>query len=328
MRIFISWSGERSRAIAAALHEWLPKVLHSVKPWMSQLDISKGERWDPAISNILEAAKAGIICLTPSNLQSGAILFEAGAISKSVKDSRVYTLLAGVEVTELKWPLSQFQATSMNQQDVSNMLKGINQIIESEGEVHLSESALAESVEVWWPKLNEQLQKLPIETSTQTPKRSQSDLLEEILTLVRGQSRMTEKYLSEAIERAYFQDRTLRDATFVKLEKLQRQIEATIDSRQNSVWDEILRLSNGSEILIQHARAVAGKALEEQGHNTASVMIETSNWAYENGEIVVRCGLKKTMLGLTFNDEARRIIDAALLSSGLVKRLTIISDVA
>lgn len=126
MDIFISWSGERSRGIAEAIREWLPKIMNSVKPWMSQTDISKGSRWNPDIAKNLDTAKAGIFCLTPSNLKSESILYEAGAISKSVNESRVYTLLAGVEIAELRWPLAQFQATSLNKDDIRKMLQDIN----------------------------------------------------------------------------------------------------------------------------------------------------------------------------------------------------------
>jgi hypothetical protein len=38
MKIFISWSSERSHLLAQALHESLPLLLHYVKPWLSQAD--------------------------------------------------------------------------------------------------------------------------------------------------------------------------------------------------------------------------------------------------------------------------------------------------
>jgi hypothetical protein len=36
VKIFISWSGDRSHQLAQALHGWLPLVLPYVEPWLSQ----------------------------------------------------------------------------------------------------------------------------------------------------------------------------------------------------------------------------------------------------------------------------------------------------
>jgi hypothetical protein len=82
MDVFISWSGERSRAAAEALRSWLPKIINAIKPWLSSEDIDKGSRWGTDVASRLETAKAGIICLTPGNLHSDWILFEAGATIK------------------------------------------------------------------------------------------------------------------------------------------------------------------------------------------------------------------------------------------------------
>jgi hypothetical protein len=94
--VFISWSGDRSKWIAEALREWLPLVVQAAKPWMSSKDIDKGARGLQEISEKLERAKIGIVCLTPENLNVPWVLFEAGALSKTIDDeTRLCTLLLG-----------------------------------------------------------------------------------------------------------------------------------------------------------------------------------------------------------------------------------------
>jgi hypothetical protein len=39
MNVFLSWSGERSWAVATAPRDWLPDVLHRTRTWMSENDI-------------------------------------------------------------------------------------------------------------------------------------------------------------------------------------------------------------------------------------------------------------------------------------------------
>ena len=64
MKVFISWSGERSKQVAVAIREWLPMILQYVEPWMSEADISAGDRWSVELSKQLEESGFGIICLT------------------------------------------------------------------------------------------------------------------------------------------------------------------------------------------------------------------------------------------------------------------------
>lgn len=56
MKVFISWSGERSQALALALRDWLPLVLHYVEPWLLEADVSAGDRWVQAVAKELEAS--------------------------------------------------------------------------------------------------------------------------------------------------------------------------------------------------------------------------------------------------------------------------------
>ena len=121
--VFISWSGEWSKAAAAALHNWLPMVVQSAKPWMSDEDIEKGSRSLVEIGKALEGVKVGIICLTPENLNRPWIVFEAGALSKTLDDkTRVCTYLLGdLRPEHVRAPLGMFQATRASKDDTRKL---------------------------------------------------------------------------------------------------------------------------------------------------------------------------------------------------------------
>ena len=63
MKVFISWSGEYSKQLAAAIHWWLPKVLNPVDPYFSDTDIEIGSRWYHSIVDNLEKSDAGLVIL-------------------------------------------------------------------------------------------------------------------------------------------------------------------------------------------------------------------------------------------------------------------------
>src|SRR5689334_3117480 len=166
MDVFISWSGERSRAAAEALRDWLPKIINAIKPWLSSADIDKGARWSTDVATRLEAATAGVICLTPNNLHADWIVFEAGALSKTLKSTFVCPLLIGLEPADVKGPLAQFQATRATKKELLQLLKTLNGAV---GENALPDSHIDEAFEVWWPKLHDQFNKLPADGPTNLP---------------------------------------------------------------------------------------------------------------------------------------------------------------
>jgi hypothetical protein len=59
LKIFISWSGPRSLAVAEALRDWLPNVIQMVEPWLSASDIDKGAKWRQSINGELEKSDFG-----------------------------------------------------------------------------------------------------------------------------------------------------------------------------------------------------------------------------------------------------------------------------
>lgn len=182
MKVFISWSGTRSKALAIALKEWIPCVLQYVEPWVSEKDISAGDRWAQAIASELETSNFGIICITPENLSSEWILFEAGALSKSMQDAKVIPLLFGLELSDLGGPLSQFQALKVDENGLREVIRSINDVAENKA----SEGIINRLIPNLWPDLNTNLEKILDEKPSEKHARPQHEILEELVTSVRG----------------------------------------------------------------------------------------------------------------------------------------------
>jgi hypothetical protein len=83
-------------------------IVNAFNPWLSKKSIEKGVNWSIELTAALAKAKAGIICLTPSNLVEPWILFEAGAVAKAVTEKpRACTLLIGLKSSDVKGSLAQ-----------------------------------------------------------------------------------------------------------------------------------------------------------------------------------------------------------------------------
>jgi hypothetical protein len=188
MHIFISHSGPSSLAVAEALRDWLPKVLQSARPWLSSTDIDSGARWSPEIDEQLRKCTAGILCVTPDNVDAPWILFEAGALSKTVAKPLVCPYLIGLEPTDLHAPLALFQARRATREDTLALVTTINASL---GEQALSQPTLQETFDVWWPKLAHALENVFTKdgATDTTERRSTRDLIEEVLELIRAQER-------------------------------------------------------------------------------------------------------------------------------------------
>lgn len=185
MDVFISWSGPRSRAIAEGLREWLPTVVGTLKPWISSEDIDKGARWAAEIAGQLSASKVGIFCLTPENLESRWLNFEAGAISKHpTETSHVCTYLYGLTASGVGQPLSQFQATIANKDDTKKMLFHINRISDQPA----ADTALERTFDALWPDFEQVLDAVAeMEAMQAIPEpRESGEVLEEIASGVKS----------------------------------------------------------------------------------------------------------------------------------------------
>ncbi len=136
------------------MYQWLPVVLQNIKPFISSEDLRKGGRWVAELSTELEQTNFGIVCLTGSNLLAPWVLFEAGALSKFVRDSQVAPFLVGVKPSELPTPLTQFNAVLVERNDFKRLIKTIN---ESDQENAVNIDTAYRSVDACWPQIEKEL---------------------------------------------------------------------------------------------------------------------------------------------------------------------------
>ena len=186
MKVFISWSGARSRFIAESLRSWLPRVLQSVRPWMSGVDISAGARWFPELPNQLSEARVGLICITPENQLNPWLLFEAGALSKTVDQTFVCPILLDLSPSQLTGPLAQFQARELTREGIDKIVSTLNRALKGD---QLPVDDLTEILEVWWPRLDDSLKNMPTVPEAKPLKRSLEDMIEETVVNTREQLR-------------------------------------------------------------------------------------------------------------------------------------------
>ena len=186
MKVFISWSGERSRRVAELLHTWIECVIQAVEPWVSSSDIDRGALWFTQIIDELSTTTHGIICLTRENKEKPWILFEAGALAKGLASSRIYTLLVDLNPEDIRDPLAQFNHTRPTEGEMFKLVSSINRGLEAKG---LKEGVLASAFKTYWPQFQEGLNQILADTEASTipeAPRAQEDILSEILNSVRG----------------------------------------------------------------------------------------------------------------------------------------------
>lgn len=186
VRVFVSWSGADSATVAEAWREALPLMFNATEPWLSSTDIEKGTSWWAEISSQLERASIGIICLTPDNLTSQWLHFEAGALAKIRPTAFVCTYLVGVKKNEVPQPLALFQATEASREDTFNLIKTINGRL---GPMALTEKQCEVMYERWWPSFGGAIAGLRNRLKSTLPRnedRPLNEMMAEILELLRG----------------------------------------------------------------------------------------------------------------------------------------------
>lgn len=152
MRIFVSWSGDASREAAELIKEWLPSVVQEIDVWVSSQDIGKGEKWSESLWERLTDIQFGILMVTRENAKAPWIMFEAGALSKTVK-SRVIPIMCDLDRLDVaNTPLSQLQNAIVSKEEMWQVIVAVNSACERP----LEGTRLRVTFERWWPDFETQ----------------------------------------------------------------------------------------------------------------------------------------------------------------------------
>jgi hypothetical protein len=154
-RIFVSWSGERSRFAALGLKSLLEDVIGESLDVFISAHMDPGVVWVQQLGRELEGSDFGILCLTHDNVQSPWLLFEAGAIAKNFGAARVVPYL--IDDLELSGPLSQFHQVRADHAGTLRLLESVNEL----RDYPAPQDRLRRSFDKWWEDLEQTLATLP-----------------------------------------------------------------------------------------------------------------------------------------------------------------------
>ena len=272
MKVFISWSGELSHRVAVLLQDWLQDVIQAIEPYVSSENIDKGSRWLSDISIELENSEFGIICLTPDNISSPWIIFEAGALSKSIERSRVCPFLINLSPNDIVGPLVQFQSCSPNKDDLFKLVRTLNQSLSDD---KIDDDKLKRSFNRCWPEFEEKYTELSDNTKVQ-PKtsRSNKEMIEEILQLCRGISQSVQVpvgFKITEVDKRYLQEK--------KGEKVLRLItnyakERDVEIVSGSVGKNIIKINVIKENLDDEIKEDLYKIARDKGFDLRTRIIK------------------------------------------------------
>jgi hypothetical protein len=183
MKIFLSWSKDRSKKVAEIMGDWLQNLFPHIELFFSP-DIEKGTRGLDAIASALQDTNFGVIFLTPENRHNEWIHYEAGALSKLKAESRVWTFLYDLRNVDVTGPLAQVQHTENKRDDIMALVQSINRNYDQPIEL----ARLEKSFTKWFPDLESALSSLPLAElgDEGQSRRPQEDVLDEILETVRS----------------------------------------------------------------------------------------------------------------------------------------------
>lgn len=275
MKVFISWSGNKSHKVALVFRDWLPSVIQSIEPYVSSEDIDKGARWSTDIAKELEDSTFGLLCVTKENLEAPWLSFEAGALSKTMDKAFVSPFLFDIKRSEVKGPILQFQSTIFQKDDIKKLVCTLNKAC---GDGNITEARLDKAFDVWFPTLEDELNKIrnvkeDVSNIQDNSTVSHSaEILEEILDL----SRNNQKLLRSPDTKTYESIEELKKLAQEQVSRLERNSE--MDMKRYSRKFHPMFLDELMHVSIKDYKKPYGFLI------TLSFLREDFPWLYDAGK--------------------------------------------
>ncbi len=194
-RVFICFSGERSRLLGEALERFISRVCGQANPFISAHHVEAGERWGERLDSELNDINIGGACITKEGQDGSWLHFEAGALSKNKEIAHVCPYLLDVEKGEIRGPLSRFQALEATEQDTKELVLMINKELEKK-ELSDESEVLDDRFTKYWPDLRDTIEELRKQSETKKQTESKPDLAD-VLERIEGVERWTRSVSSQ-----------------------------------------------------------------------------------------------------------------------------------
>lgn len=237
MKSFFSWSGKKSHSIAMAFSNWLPCVLQAAEPWVSSENIDRGSIWLNEIFEQLKDTNFGLVFVTKENQEKPWLLFEAGALSKGLTESRVCTILIDLQVRDIDSdsPIKHLNHTTLDKPNILKLLKTINKHLD-QGKIQ--EARLEISFEALWPSLELNIKNvLSSAPANEEPAREDkdvlNDILENVLNINRRVSRISHSGSGRHIESHHAETLLKR---MIKMDMDRGDIEEALEDVVPNIW--------------------------------------------------------------------------------------------
>jgi TIR domain len=225
-RLFICWSGDQSRAVAEVMARRLPAIVGGLKCSVST-QIEPGAVWSVELQRQLDAADAGLVCLTPAALESTWIHYEAGLLAAAVGAKRgtpsIFTYLVNLEARALTGPLSAYQAAAANRDDTARLVDLL---------IGLAGGPAAIGFDGWWATVEGDLRRIPLT--------SLEDVVPGLQELFRSQTFV--EPMSECTDQRWLGRHSETRELFRRLDERRSLVRAACPPAVAALYDDLCRL--------------------------------------------------------------------------------------